>query len=88
MNIQAIPSQYAALEEPSSAAKSLQARAAGMTETGSTASFQELLSREEQGAIEKAFGVKWATRAGGYHPSGTMKSGGDVLLGRRLDLRG
>ena len=88
MNIQAIPSQYTALKAPSSAEKSPETRAAQMTETGSTASFQELLSREEQGALEKAFGVKWTTRAGGYHPSGTMKSGGDVLLGRRLDLRG
>ncbi|MCD6334023.1 MAG: hypothetical protein J7M27_01660 [Candidatus Latescibacteria bacterium] len=59
-----------------------------MTETISSPAFAELLSREEQGALEKAFGVKWATRTGGYHPSRTMKSGGDALLGRRLDLRG
>ena len=88
MKVQAIPFQYEGPKAPSKVEQFPGEKDKPTMEIASKPSLGEVLSREERGALEKAFGVKWAGEAGGYNPSGTMKSGGDVLLGRRLDIRG
>lgn len=88
MRVQAIPSQYVDLKAPSSVEKLPEEKDEPTMKVAFERSLEEVLSRKERGALEKAFGVKWAAGAEGYHPSGTMRSGGDGLLGRRLDVRG